>query len=42
VNSFASPGIVTLECTDAGAGLVKAEFTRITAVQVDSLSNTQI
>jgi hypothetical protein len=42
VHTFTSPGAVTLRCTDNGSGTVKARFTKITAVQVDALSNLGI
>jgi hypothetical protein len=42
VHTFTSPGAVTLRCTDNGAGTVKAEFIKITAIQVDVLSNVGI
>lgn len=40
VHQFAAPGQVVLTCTDAGAGDVRAVFTKITAVQVAQLTNT--
>jgi hypothetical protein len=40
VHTFASPGTVTLQCTDRGRGLLKAQFTKITAMQVAELTNT--
>ncbi len=42
VHKFTSPGAVTLRCTDNGIGDVNANFTKITAVQVTSLSNVGI
>jgi hypothetical protein len=40
VHTFDSPGSVDLRCTDLGGGLVQAEFTRITAIQVAHVTNT--
>ncbi|HEY8639089.1 MAG TPA: hypothetical protein VIL53_01135 [Solirubrobacterales bacterium] len=39
VHTFTAPASVVLSCSDGGVGAVSAKNTKITAVQVDSLSN---
>lgn len=39
-HTFTSSGTVTLQCTDYGRGELKAQFTKITAMQVAELTNT--
>ena len=39
VHSFAAPGSVTLSCSDGGLGLSNAKNTKITAIEVASITN---